>query len=161
MNQLQNMTAELGERLKQSGQTVAVAESTAGGLISSALLSVAGASAYYRGGTVIYTRDSRKIFLDLDLRRLKDLEPLSEPMAAFFAEAIKETLGATWGIAELGAAGPSGSAYGHPPGTSVIAVAGPVQLSKTIRTGSDNREENMWAFAQAALDLMKEASLKG
>lgn len=157
MNSLHDMAGELGERLKERGQTVAVAESSSGGLVSSALLSVPGASAYYMGGTVIYTRESRKAFVELDMRRLKDMEPLTEPMAAFFAEAIREKLGTTWGIAELGAAGPAGSAYGHPPGTSVIAVDGPVRMSRTLNTGSDDREGNMWTFAEGALELLKEA----
>ena len=156
-DQLTTMARDLGELLKASGQTVAVAESSSGGLVSSALLSVPGASAYYLGGTVIYTKASRKAFVDLDMRRLKDMAPLSEPMAAFFAEAIRTKLDATWGIAELGAAGPSGSAYGHPPGTSVIAVDGPVRLSRTVHTHSDDREKNMWAFAAALLGLLSEA----
>lgn len=157
MHSLIEMVGELGELLKSTKQTVGVAESSSGGLISSSLLSVPGASAYFMGGTVIYTRESRKVFLELDLSRLKGMEPLTEPMAEVFAETIRENLNTQWGVAELGAAGPAGSAYGHPPGTSVIAVDGPIKLSQTVETGSDNREENMWAFADAALKLLMKA----
>lgn len=157
MQSLNEMASELGEILKSTGQTVAVAESSSGGLISSALLCVPGASAYFMGGTVIYTRESRKVFLDMDFSKVKGMKPLTEPMAEVFAETIRENLNTQWGVAELGAAGPAGSAYGHPAGISVIAVDGPVKLSQTVETGSDNREENMWAFADAALKLLKKA----
>lgn len=157
MQKLEKMAGELGELLKREKQTVAVAESSSGGLISASLLSIAGASAYFMGGTVIYTRESRKAFVDLDLSKLKGMEPLTEPMAGVFAEGIREKLGTVWGVAELGAAGPAGSAYGHPPGISVIAVDGPVKLSRKIETGSDHREDNMWVFADAAIQLLLEA----
>ena len=143
----------IASKLVGSGQSISIAESSTGGLIAANLLSVAGASSYFRGGSVIYTRESRHAFLDLDMTKLKELKPLTEPMVAEFAHAARLKLDATWGIAELGAAGPRGTPYGHAPGTSVIGVSGPVNASITVETFSENREENMVQFTEAALKL--------
>ena len=145
--------AAIAANLISSGQSVSIAESSTGGLIAANLLSVAGASSYFRGGSVIYTRESRHAFLDLDVIKLKGLKPLTEPMVAEFADAARRKLDATWGIAELGAAGPKGTPYGHAPGTSVIGISGPVNASITVETFSESREENMVRFTEAALTL--------
>ena len=148
-----SLCADIASTLVAGGHSVSVAESSTGGLIAANLLSVAGASSYFRGGSVIYTRESRYAFLDLDLIKLKGLKPLTEPMVAEFAHAARLKLDATWGIAELGAAGPAGTPYGHAPGTSVIGISGPVNASITVETFSENREENMALFTEAALTL--------
>ena len=148
-----SLCADIASTLVASGHSVSVAESSTGGLIAANLLSVAGASSYFRGGSVIYTRESRHAFLDLDVIKLKGLKPLTEPMVAEFAHAARLKLDATWGIAELGAAGPKGTPYGHAPGTSVIGISGPVNACTTVETSSDNREENMVQFTEAALAL--------
>ncbi len=150
---LNSLTMDLGARLRSAGQTVAVAESSAGGLICASLLAVPGASSYFKGGTVIYTPASRKMFLGVSRDDVRGIEPMTEPMAAHFADAVREKLNADWAIAELGIAGPTGSAYGFAPGTCVIAVAGPVPMSATVETGSADREANMWQFTEAALKL--------
>lgn len=147
----------VAERLKARGETVAVAESSTGGLISATLLAVPGASAWYLGGSVVYTLVSRRELIRITAADVDGLEPLSEPMVRRFAERARDQLGATWGVAELGAAGPTGARYGHAAGTSVIAVAGPVTLSTTLRTGSADREQNMWRFTRAAIALLDQA----
>lgn len=147
------------ERLKARKETVAIAESSTGGLISASLLAVPGASAYFLGATVIYTRQSRKIFLELPMDKLKGVKPLTEEIARIFAETIRDSLGATWGIAELGVAGPSGTPYSDEAGISVIAVAGPIVCSEKILTGHNDREENMQQFSERAL-LLLEATLR-
>jgi len=141
--------------LKEKGETVAVAESSTGGLISANLLAVPGASAYYSGGTVIYTKESRKIFLNLPKEKLRGLKPLTEQMAMVFAETIRDDLNATWGIAELGVAGPGTTPYSKEVGISVIAIAGPVSDSTTVITGLDNREENMHEFVKGTFALFE------
>ncbi len=148
---------QIAKQLTADGQTVSVAESSAGGLISASLLAVAGASAYYRGGSVVYTLASRRELIGLRRQDVEGLEPLSEAMAMRFAEVCREQLNATWGIAELGIAGPDGSHYGHSPGLCVIAIDGPVRLSTTLETGCSDRAENMWRFAAEALDLLRQA----
>ena len=151
---LTTLAQPAADLLKQRGETVSVTESSTGGLISAALLSIPGASQYYEGGSVVYTLTSRKEILRITRDDVAGMEPLTEEMVTAFAEKARAQLNTTWGIAELGVAGPTGARYGHPPGISVIAVVGPTVAAKTIETGSDNREENMWAFTQAALDLL-------
>ena len=147
---------DIGEKLKQLAHTITVAESSTGGLISANLLCVPGASRYFVGGSVVYTRQSRQVFLDIDKARIKDLKPLTEEMALEFARAARRKLDATWSIAELGAAGPTGIPYGHEAGISAIAIDGPVTGTVTVETHSDNRQENMLAFTDAALALLAE-----
>jgi PncC family amidohydrolase len=152
---------EVAATLKARGETVAVAESSTGGLIAATLLAVPGASAYFLAGSVVYTLASRRLLLGLTAADVAGLEPLSEPMVRVFAQRIRAQFGATWGIAELGAAGPAGARYGHPPGTSVIAVVGPGadkhDTSITVATGSPDREANMWRFTAAAVELLGHA----
>ena len=157
MDLLTRMAGEIGRMLKDKGQTIAVAETSAGGLVSSALLVVPGASAYYMGGGVLYTYDSRSILLGLSEDAFEGMRPSTEPYAEKLAAAIKERLGSTWGLSETGAAGPSGNRYGDAPGHSCMAVSGPVDNVITLETGDADREANMWAFAETALGLLKEA----
>ena len=147
----------IAELLIDRGDTVSVAESSTGGLISANLLSVPGASAYFEGGSVVYTRASRRAFLDLDRDRVSRLKPLTEEMVAEFALAAREKLNTTWGIAELGAAGPAGTPYGHDAGVSVVAISGPRSISSTTRTSEDDRHSNMLAFTEAGLRLFRRA----
>ncbi|MEQ9002892.1 MAG: CinA family protein, partial [Pseudomonadales bacterium] len=118
--------------LKARGETVAVAESSTGGLIAASLLAVPRASAYFLGGSVVYTLASRRALLEITAADVAGLEPLTEAMAERFAARARAQLDATWGLAELGAAGPTGTPYGHAPGISVIAVTGPVTLTTTL-----------------------------
>lgn len=141
--------------LKAANQNIAVAESSTGGLISAALLAVPGASDYYLGGSVVYTLESRRHILGIRRADVEGLDPLTEAMVARFADKAREQIGATWGIAELGVAGPTPAAYGIDAGLSVIAVTGPKTLTTTVNTGHNDREENMWAFTAAAMALLE------
>ena len=141
-------------RLASRGETIAVAESSAGGLVSTALLAVPGASAYFRGPAVVYTRDARRALLGIPDAALDGVPPNSEPLAALLAEAARDRLGATWGLGETGAAGPSGNRYGHAAGHACLAVAGPVARSINLTTGSDDREGNMRLFGEELLRLL-------
>lgn len=147
----------LGEALKTRAESVAVAESSTGGLIAASLLAVPGASAYFMGGTVIYTLRARRELLGLEKATLAQQEPLSDAYAVLCADAVRQRLKATWGIAELGATGPAGTPYGHAPGVSVVAAVGPITLTRRIETGHGERERNMEHFALAALELLAEA----
>ncbi len=155
MNELSSMSRSLAALLKERGETVAVSESAAGGLISASLLSIPGASAYFMGGGVVYTRDARRALLRFSEEEA--LQPGStEVYALAAARAIRERLGTDWSLAETGAAGPTGNSYGDPAGHCCFAVSGPVERQLTIGTGDADREANMWAFAKAALDLLEE-----
>lgn len=140
--------------LKARGETIAIAESSAGGLINAALLAVPGASAYCLGGAVIYTRKALLGLRDMRADMVQGMTPSTEAYALFKARAIRERFGADWGLAETGAAGPTGSRYGHPAGHACFAVAGRVERAATLETGSADRVANMHAFAAAALQLL-------
>ena len=148
----------LGERLKDLKQTVAVAESSSGGLISAALLSVGGASAYYLGGGVIYTGKARMSLLDLPREAVVGMHSASEPYALLLARTVRERFGTTWGISETGAAGPTGNGYGDAAGHTVVAISGPVEFAVVVETGSPDRIANMDAFAASALELLVKAT---
>jgi len=150
---LQGLAAQIAARLKQRKETIAVAESSAGGLINAALVAVPGASAYYLGGEIIYTAAAREQVLGISREEMKGLRSASEPYARLVARRVREQLGATWGLAETGASGPTGNRYGDAPGHACLAVSGPAELVTTLETGSADREANMLRFARAALEL--------
>jgi nicotinamide-nucleotide amidase len=147
----------VAEFLKERRATVAVAESSAVGMISAALLAVPGASAYFLGGAVVYTRLSRRVLLDLPDAALEGIRPASEAYALLLAQSVRARFDATWGIAETGATGPAGNRYGDAAGHACLAVAGPVERSVALETGSAHRTANMRVFAVAALDLLERA----
>ena len=157
MNEPLPLAETIAARLIERRETIAVAEGSAGGLISAALLAVPGASAYFLGGAVVYTAAARTALADIGAADMAGLRPASEPYAALLARRLRERLGATWGLAEAGAAGPAGNRYGDPPGHTCLAVAGPAERVLTLRTGSGDRQANMRAFAARALTLMGEA----
>jgi PncC family amidohydrolase len=140
--------------LRERRETVAVAESSAGGLISATLLAVPGASAYFLGGGVIYTQAARRALLRVGDDGVKGMRSSTEAYAQLKARTVRELLGATWGLAETGATGPAGNRYGDASGHACIAVAGPVERVITLETGSNDREANMWAFMREALALL-------
>jgi PncC family amidohydrolase len=155
MDSLAALGSTVGDLLKERRQTLAVAESSAGGLINAALVAVPGASAYYLGGCVIYTGASRSALLGLTARDMAGIRSASEAFAKLLAQRARERLGATWGLGETGASGPTGNRYGDPPGHACIAVSGPVEAVITVETGSADREANMGAFARAAIGLLE------
>jgi nicotinamide-nucleotide amidase len=159
MPDLTPLAASVAALLKEAQQTVAVAESSAGGLISAALVAVPGASAYYLGGGVVYTLASRRGLLRISEEAMAGMRASTEPYALLKARTIRDLLGATWGLAETGASGPTGNRYGDTAGHACFAVAGPIERTLTLETGQADREANMWTFAKAALDLL-EACMK-
>jgi PncC family amidohydrolase len=142
--------------LKQRKETVAVAESSTGGLISAALLAVPGASAYFIGGGVLYTRQSILALRDTGEAMFAGLRGATEPWALLIARTQRSRCSSTWGVGESGAAGPTGNRYGDPPGHTCLAVAGRTERTVTLKTGSGDRYANMHAFAAAALKLFVE-----
>ena len=152
--------AGIGALLAGRGHTLAAAESSAGGLINAALVAAPGASAWYLGGCVIYTAASREGLLGITADDMKGMRSASEPYARLVARRVRETLGATWGLAETGASGPRGNRYGDAPGHACLAVSGPVEAAITLETGSADREANMRVFAQRALELLESCLTK-
>jgi nicotinamide-nucleotide amidase len=155
MTNLAEHTNSIAEALKARRQTVAVAETSAGGLVSAQLLAMPGASSYFVGGGVLYTSDARNALAGISDSDMKGIRSSTEPFAALLAKTMRERLGTTWGLAETGAAGPSGNRYGDAAGHTCIAVSGPVSQVMTIETESTDRGENMWRFAAEALTLFQ------
>ena len=154
MEKLTALATEVAELLKQRQESVAVSESSTGGLISAALLAVPGASAYFMGGGVIYTHAAREVLLEIDFADHPGMRSSSEPYAQLAAATIRQRLNTTWGLSETGAAGPTGNRYGDAAGHSCIAVAGPVEHCITLETGLSDREQNMWLFTEQALKTL-------
>jgi nicotinamide-nucleotide amidase len=156
MNESLALAEQIGQLLTARKETIAIAESSAGGLISAALLAVPGASAYFLGGAVVYTRTARSVLLDIPESALEGIRPSTEPYALLLARTARARFGTTWSIAETGATGPTGNRYGDAAGHACIAISGPTEKSQTIETGSAERLQNMRAFMQAALTLLLE-----
>jgi PncC family amidohydrolase len=157
MQSLLEPAGRIGERLRSAGQTVAVAESSGGGLIAASLLAQPGASAYFLGGAVVYTVAARQALLGVTPSDMEGMRAATEDYALLLARRVCQRFGAIWGLAETGAAGPTGNRYGDPAGHSCFAVAGPVELVRTLETGANDRLANMRTFAAGALALLGEA----
>src|ERR1700684_3403786 len=157
MQNLLPLAEKIAVMLKQRRENIAVAESTTGGLISAALLSGPGASAYFIGGAVVYTLKARRAMLEVPDSAFANIKSVTEEGAMILARTARTRFEVTWSIAEIGASGPTGNRYGDPSGHSCIAVAGPVEKSLTVETGSKDRIANMRTFATAALNLLIES----
>src|SRR6478736_9565288 len=152
MDTLLELAATVGARLKERRETIAVSESSTGGLISASLLAVPGASAYFLGSAVVYTRRARVALLGITDETMTGMRSASEPYAALCAATVRERHRSTWGIAETGATGPTGNRYGDAAGHSCIAIAGLIENAMTLETGMADRQENMYAFSTSALE---------
>ena len=156
MKDLIAIAEQVAAKLVARKETIAVAESSTGGLISASLLAVPGASAYFLGGAVVYTRDARRLLADIPDEAMKGIRSASEPYAQLLANQIGTRFSTHWGLSETGATGPTGNRYGDAAGHSCMAVAGPASQVITIETGSADRQGNMHAFASRALNLLLE-----
>lgn len=157
MVDLDSIAARVAKRLIARGDTIAISESSAGGLISAALLAVPGASAYFLGGAVVYTGAARLALLGITPEDLVGMRPSSEPYAALLARTVRTKFSATWGLSETGATGPTGNRYGDAAGHVCLGIDGPVERTLTIETGSPDRAANMRVFAAGALELLEAA----
>jgi len=155
MQSLLPLAERVGGKLKARKETIAIAESSSGGLLSAALLSVPGASAYFYGGAVVYTARARVLLMDIPREGVEGMRSASEPYALLLARTARERFRTTWGLSETGAAGPTGNPYGDAAGHSCIALAGDgIERAITLETGDTDRVANMRAFAKAALELL-------
>ena len=157
VREVDRLAEDIARRLGERGETVAVAESSAGGIISAALLGVAGASGYFKGGVVVYNADAKERLAGMTADELAVARSSTEPHTALLAAAIRRRLSADWAIAETGAAGPTGNRYGDSAGHVALAVAGPVERTRVVETGASDRRQNMDEFSIAALRLLAEA----
>jgi len=151
MQDLMPLAARVGSLLAARRESVAVAESSAGGLIAASLLSVPGASAFMLGGAVLYTSRARVALLGITPAHMQGLRPATEDYARLLARTVRERLAANWGLGESGATGPGPNRYGDPPGHCCGAICGGSELALTLATGSPDRMANMRAFAGGIL----------
>jgi PncC family amidohydrolase len=156
MKTLLPLAEKIAVSLVARKQTIAIAESSTGGLVAAALLAVPGASAYFLGGAVVYTKSARAALLGIGDAEMQGLRPATEDYSLLIARRVRERHGATWGFGETGATGPSGNRYGDPAGHTCLAVAGPTERTATLRTGNADRLANMDAFATRSLELLIE-----
>ncbi len=153
---LMPLAQKIAALLIERKETIAIAESSTGGLIAAALLAVPGASAYFIGGAVVYTKTSRAALLRIGDAEMKGLRPSTEAYARLLASRIRANNSTTLALGETGATGPTGNRYGDAAGHSCIAVVGPTERAITVETGSADRAANMEAFAKRALELLAE-----
>ena len=156
MKEFLPLAQTIAQRLIARRETIAIAESSTGGLIAAALLAVPGASAYFLGGAVVYTKSARAALLSIGNADMEGFRPASEAYALLLAKRVRDRHFATWGLGETGATGPTGNRYGDPAGHACIAVVGPSERAITVETGVDDRVANMRAFARAAFVLLGE-----
>jgi PncC family amidohydrolase len=156
MKELVAIAEKIAAKLIERRQTIAVAESSTGGLISASLLAVPGASAYFLGGAVVYTRDARRILMDIPDDAMKGIRSASEPYAKLLASQIRQRFATDWGLSETGATGPTGNRYGDAAGHSCFGIAGTEPSAMTLETGSSDRLDNMQVFAATALNFLLE-----
>ena len=157
MNELIERAQTIAVELKARGHTLSISESSTGGLLSASLLAVPGASAYFLGGAVVYTRKARSLLSGIPDEQMKGIRSSSEPYALLLARTSRARFEGTWALAETGASGPTGNAYGDKAGHSCLAISGPIERVITLETGSSDRVANMRAFAGAALTLLADA----
>ena len=160
MKELVAIAEQIAAKLIERRQTIAVAESSTGGLISASLLAVPGASAYFLGGAVVYTRDARRVLMEIPDDAMKGIRSASEPYAKLLASQVQKRFSTDWGLSETGATGPTGNRYGDAAGHSCIGLAGASVTAITLETGKSDRFENMHVFAGTALEFLLK-SLEG
>lgn len=154
MQTILSLATQAGQLLKQRRQSIAVAESSSGGLIAAALLSVPGASKYFLGAAVVYTEQARELLLNIKPADMADMRSASQPYASLLATTVRRRFDSDWGIAETGAAGPTGNRYGDSAGHCCIALSGPIDRVDTLATGENDRFQNMLRYSEDALKML-------
>ena len=147
----------VGESLRESGGTVATAESCSGGLISHLITNVPGSSAYFMGGAVTYSNEAKVHVLGVDERSLEEHGAVSEQVAREMAEGAQERFAADYAVACTGVAGPTGGTKDKPVGTVYIAVAAPGGTRVDRCHFEGNRERIKQQTADRALTLLLES----
>ena len=150
-----SLAASLGELLQARHQTVAIAESCTGGMVSSLCVDVPGSSAWFQEGCVTYSNQSKTARLDVPAQLLASHGAVSEPVARAMAEGIRARSQATYGLAITGVAGPGGGSKEKPVGTVHIAVAGPAETRHLTRVMPYDRQRNRTLCAWLVLDHLR------
>jgi len=150
-----NLGIVVGRMLKESGQTMAVAESCTGGSIAQFITSNSGSSAYFKGGVVAYSNKIKSKLLNVPSELIETYGAVSQQVAEAMAIGAQNALNATYSIATTGIAGPDGGSVEKPVGTVWIAVAGPSGVKSKMYCFKHNRERNIIRTTHTALNLLR------
>jgi PncC family amidohydrolase len=146
----------IGEKLKELGLTIAVAESVTGGLIGSRLTDVAGSSIYFMGGVVAYSNDAKIKLLGVRKETLAQYGAVSEKVALEMAEGVRSSFGTDIGLAISGIAGPGGATKDKPVGLMWFALSAESGArARSVRLAG-NRLQNKAGAADRLLTLLEE-----
>lgn len=150
---------EVAQLLSSRNETISIAETAAGGIISASLLSVPGASKYYKGGLTLYTLESRIQFAGWTEDTKKNYHGPNKDVVSGLAKNVREKLGSTYCLCESGIAGPgaSGSSRERTPDFVALAVASEdgIMTDEQVTGMGGDREKNMVEFARLGLELLK------
>lgn len=157
----ETLESAIGKLLVERGETVSVAESCTGGLVSQRITDVAGSSAYFMSGVVCYTADAKITLAGVDAQVIQDNGEVSEPVAIALARGIRKRFGTTYGVGVTGIAGPGGGSEAKPVGTVHIAVANAERYEHRKFFWPGTRGHVRWFSSQSALDLLRRFILGG
>ncbi len=146
----------LVRRLREEGQTIAVAESCTGGLLANRLTNVPGASVVFVAGMITYAYRAKTALLGVDAALIEEHGAVSGPVAAAMAAGARRRMGTHWALATTGEAGPT-SGEGKPVGTLFVALAGPDDAEPVVEDHffPTDRESFKYRASQVALDLLR------
>jgi nicotinamide-nucleotide amidase len=146
----------LGKRLTELGKTLAVAESCTGGLLGHRITDVAGSSDYFLGGIIAYAYEAKERLLNVRHSTLYEFGAVSEQTAGEMARGARRALGADFGLAVTGIAGPGGGLPDKPVGTTWVAVSTRMGEWTRLHQWEGNRDENKTSSVEAVLELLLE-----
>jgi len=149
------LEAVLGQRLRERGESVSVAESCTGGMLAERITSIPGSSDYFLGGFLVYTDRMKTELLGVSEDLLREHTAVSEEAAREMARGARERTGSTWALSVTGVAGPSGGTEAAPIGTVIIGVAGPDGAATRRERLPGDRTRVRTLATQAALDLLR------
>ena len=139
-NEILGFAAEIVEHLRQRGETISTAESLTAGAVSSALVTIAGASDVFVGGVTAYRDEIKTSHLGIDPELIEKYSVISEEVAVAMAKGAIKSFGTTWAIGTTGVAGPN-PLDGHPVGAVWVAIEGPI--SQTIELSLSGERESV------------------
>jgi nicotinamide-nucleotide amidase len=154
------LEAVIGRMLIERSATVSTAESCTGGLLASRITDIAGSSAYFLGGAVCYTADSKMFLAGVDPQLIQEHGEVSEEVARDLAKGIRRRFKTTYGVGITGIAGPGGGSEAKPVGTVHIAVADGRTIEHRKLFWPMGRIRFKWFSTQSALDLLRLFMLK-
>lgn len=153
---LADSAAAIQQRALEQGVSLATAESCTGGLIGHAITANPGSSEWYLGGVISYADDTKLELLGVPVEMLRHHGAVSAQVAVAMAQGVRARLGADYGVAVTGVAGPGGGTAAKPVGLTYVAVAGSGRLECRRHTWHGDRTDNKEHSAAAALDLLRE-----